>query len=118
MPWLRRKRSSRDANKGPHPNEGDGTKNQDVALFPSSSDLLSDDPIETETEDVLSRMSFVGATRRLLEDVRSQSKSSVIGFIGAWRSGKTSILHLLRADLSKTWNVLNFNPWFFPDVET
>jgi hypothetical protein len=54
----------------------------------------------------------------LITNVAEQTPSAVVGLIGAWGSGKTSVLHLVRTELAQddTWSVVDFNPWVVSDV--
>lgn len=72
-------------------------------------------PIKSPNEDALGRMDFV---RRLADALvnRSTRKSRgiAIGITGAWGSGKSSILNLLRQHIQETYPkalVVRFDPW-------
>lgn len=80
--------------------------------------LLGDDPIAEAASDRLGRVAFANRLIGLLDGVAGQTPSAVVGLIGAWGSGKTSVLHLVRTDLTKDdrWTVVDFNPWVVSDV--
>lgn len=83
---------------------------------------FSDDPVVSEPADSLGRSSFVDAAIALLEQVGSQEASSVLGLIGPWGSGKSSLLHTITGRLNeirrsrREWIVAEFNPWFYSDL--
>jgi hypothetical protein len=80
--------------------------------------LLGDDAIAGEADDRLGRTAFAGRLIELIDGVSGQTPSAVVGLIGAWGSGKTSVLHLVRSDLEQDdrWSVVDFNPWVVSDV--
>lgn len=83
---------------------------------------FSDDPLVGDCGDSLDRGSFANAVVDLLEQVGGQEASSVLGLIGPWGSGKSSLLHTVVDRLRKiqrsqrTWVVAEFNPWFYSDM--
>ena len=94
-------------------------------------DLFADDPVDgtPKAPDRLSRATFADHVVTLLSRVREQSDSSVLSLIGAWGSGKSSVLDMVQLRLSKVtvstpageearWRVINFNPWTFGDAES
>lgn len=84
--------------------------------------LFSDDPIDgaTDRPDLLDRTLFAGHVADVLGRVRDQSESSVVSLVGAWGSGKSSLLNMatdaLEADPG--WVVNYFNPWTYSDIES
>lgn len=80
--------------------------------------LLGDDAIVAAGSDRLGRAAFAGRLVELVGGIADQTHSAVIGLIGAWGSGKTSVLHLVRAELRQddAWEVVDFNPWVVSDV--
>lgn len=86
---------------------------------------LSDDPISGDVPslDLLDRRSFAASSIALLERLRTQSASSVIALIGSWGAGKSSVLNMIRNELSvpegsveDAWIVVDFNPWHYQDL--
>lgn len=86
---------------------------------------LSDDPISGDIPslDLLDRRSFAVSSIELLERLRTQSASSVIALIGSWGAGKSSVLNIIREELSapdpsveNPWIVVDFNPWLYQDL--
>lgn len=70
--------------------------------------LLSDD--EPWASDKLSRKEFGQA---LIQSIKQIESPVTIGLIGAWGSGKTELLKMLRADIEKRGTILPvyFNAW-------
>ena len=75
----------------------------------------SDNPISNENEDELNRMPFVKRLSKSICNYDSQD-CLVIGLMGEWGSGKTSILNLTFSEIKKekdNWIFIDFNPWYF-----
>jgi predicted KAP-like P-loop ATPase len=72
-------------------------------------------PIERASEDVLGRMNFVRRLADALVDKSTKkSRGIAIGITGAWGSGKSSVLNLLRQHIKETYPhalVVSFDPW-------
>lgn len=79
--------------------------------------VIADDPISLPEEDVLDRNRFAEGVIDLAEHVRTQTKSCVLGLIGPWGSGKSSVLRLIEEQMPKEWKTVHFNPWEFADLE-
>lgn len=91
--------------------------------------LLSDDPLsELDDERLFGRDHLASRIIEVLERVRQQSESSTIGLVGAWGSGKSTVLGAVTtllenpdedttATLSEKWCVATFNPWMFSGAE-
>ena len=90
--------------------------------------ILNDDAINSFNDDLLNRKSFVeNLSSSLLS--WNDKKSLVIGLLGKWGSGKTSIINLLEKQLSsekekksskdkkKSPIVINFNPWGYSETD-
>lgn len=99
----------------------------------TTGDLFADDPVDgtTDAPDRLGRVAFADHVVTLLDRVRQQSDSSVLSLIGAWGSGKSSVLDMVQLRLREAsasvpprsseqpvWTVINFNPWTFGDAES
>lgn len=82
--------------------------------------LLSDDSIRGAAQDLLGRKSFGERIVSVLDVVKSQSPSSVLGLIGPWGSGKTSVLNLVVSERKARggWEVVVFNPWELSDIDS
>lgn len=76
--------------------------------------IQADEPIEGKGQDVLGRAQLAsviaGEVRQL-----DPSRGAVVGILGPWGSGKTSLINLIRAELDREPRipVLDFNPWLF-----
>lgn len=81
--------------------------------------LFADDPILTQKEDTLHREDFAKRVSKACESVSKESSSSVTALVGAWGSGKTSILNLAQKILKdEDWLVAEYNPWLISDIES
>lgn len=87
-------------------------------------DQRQDKPINDPNEDFLDRRSFVDSLSRALvyevhnnkgEVIYRRSTGFVIGLTGPWGAGKSSILRLLKIQLTGMEHVLaiSLNPWLF-----
>lgn len=81
--------------------------------------IYTDLPIQSDEKDILHRTGFVHQIAQLIvECSKNNDEGFVIGLEGAWGTGKTSILNLLRHDklLKKSnINVCRFNSWLILD---
>lgn len=72
-------------------------------------------PIEQASEDVLGRMNFVRRLADALIDRNTKkSRGLAVGITGAWGSGKSSVLNLLRRHIKEAYPralVVAFDPW-------
>src|SRR5215217_1474426 len=82
-----------------------------------------DDPIQSADEDLLGRGDFARHLARVVNGVGTFPSSTVVGLVGPWGSGKTSIINLMERDLKlmerdlePTWGVSRFDPWESSDV--
>jgi predicted KAP-like P-loop ATPase len=79
----------------------------------------SDDPISTLKEDRLGRDEYVKYVSRVLERVRDRGTSStVIGVIGPWGSGKSSVAGLVAKGMSTEWQHARFEPWGYGNLDS
>jgi len=76
--------------------------------------IIGDEPIKEAKYDVIGRLHLAKA---IAAEIRKLDASSgmVIGILGPWGSGKTSLINLIRNELATepTITVLDFNPWLF-----
>lgn len=81
----------------------------------SSSPGQPERPIEQASEDALGRMNFVRRLAdALIDKTTAKSRGIAIGVTGAWGSGKSSVLNLLRQHIKDTYPqalVVSFDPW-------
>jgi len=96
-----------------------------LAAETRSSWLLGDDPVggKVGQPDSLGRSTFVLHVAAVLNRVRQQAGSSVIGVVADWGAGKTSIVNLVREALeepadSSGWLIAECNPWNYSDLES
>lgn len=79
---------------------------------------VGDNPITEASEDVLGR---TATARDLAEEILAAdvSEGCVVGIMGPWGSGKTSLINLIRRELGSSDGapVLDFNPWLFSGAE-
>jgi predicted KAP-like P-loop ATPase len=75
-----------------------------------------DDPIRSETEDLLRRREFARHLAGIVNRIGALPSSTVVGLVGPWGSGKTSVVNLMGRDLQPSWHVRRFDPWESGDV--
>jgi predicted KAP-like P-loop ATPase len=78
-------------------------------------------PIETVEEDKLGRANFSVSLAKSIAEWDGKG-SLVLALNGKWGSGKSSVINLVKAELSKfrsnnSPTVIEFNPWFFSGEE-
>jgi energy-coupling factor transporter ATP-binding protein EcfA2 len=80
--------------------------------------IKSDEPITSADQDVLGRARVASVIAREIRGIEA-SQGSVVGILGPWGSGKTSLLNLVRVQLAAEPEVatLEFNPWLFSGVD-
>jgi hypothetical protein len=79
---------------------------------------VTDNPITRASEDFLQRGGVAAALAENLRYVDAW-KGHVVGILGPWGSGKTSLVNLVRERLAVAPElpVLDFNPWMFSGAE-
>lgn len=77
-----------------------------------------DRPIANRNEDRFGRVRFADALSQQVTQA-PKGESFVMGLVGPWGSGKTSVLNLVEESLAKekTIKVFKFNPWLFSGTE-
>lgn len=75
--------------------------------------MYDDNAITEESQDKFNRLEFVNNLSNLIKDYSSE-ECLVMGLIGEWGSGKTSILNLVCNNL-EDYTCINFNPWVFSE---
>jgi predicted KAP-like P-loop ATPase len=79
---------------------------------------VTDNPITRASDDLLQRGDVAAALAGNLRYVDAW-KGHVVGILGPWGSGKTSLVNLIREQLAVAPElaVLDFNPWTFSGAE-
>ncbi|MGN7187386.1 KAP family P-loop NTPase fold protein [Microbacterium enclense] len=83
---------------------------------------FADDALTDDAEDTLGRGDFVESIVALLSRLRQQANSTVIGVVGPWGLGKSSVLNAVMKRMGERdagrapWVVAEFNPWYYQDV--
>jgi len=75
-----------------------------------------DQPISSSAEDRLGRAPFARRAAQVLGELQSLEESSVLGLVGPWGSGKSSLINLICEELGEPWQVCRANMWAPPDV--
>lgn len=99
-------------------------------MNPAASQVMNDQPISSREGDRFERREFAGRIAKTIIERRDRS-SLVVGLLGSWGAGKTSLLRLMVEELrnykyvGKTAGgssdeklepiVVMFNPWYFED---
>lgn len=78
----------------------------------------ADAPLTDPNKDKLDRGPFVKMVANLIEGLADSNDSTVLGLVGAWGSGKSTVLHYITRRLDRTIKVVRFNPWSFEDDES
>ena len=76
------------------------------------------DDARDEGSDALGREGFVARLALALESAGRGTGSNVLGLVGPWGSGKTTVLRMLASTLQASptpWQRVEFNPWFYAD---
>lgn len=79
--------------------------------------VLGDNPIRRAEDDVLGR---AGLAKSIADDLLEVDASDghVVAILGAWGSGKTSLINLIKLELSfSSIPTIDFNPWMFSGTE-
>jgi KAP family P-loop domain len=90
-------------------------------MVQSSGSYYADSPVEKIEDDIFDRSSFSARMASVVDQMGSESSSSVAALVGPWGSGKSSVLNLFTAQIQKDssrWQVRRFNPWLFTDVNS
>lgn len=75
----------------------------------------ADAPLKDPRKDKLDRGPFVGMVAKLIDELADSNDSTVLGLVGAWGSGKSTVLHYVVQGLDSAIKVVKFNPWSFDD---
>jgi hypothetical protein len=73
----------------------------------------ADSPLKDPNKDKLDRAPFVGMAVNLIENLADSNDSTVLGLVGPWGSGKSTVLNFIQRGLARDIKVVKFNPWSF-----
>lgn len=77
--------------------------------------LYADDADGLE-RDVLNRKRLATQLARAVRDLAEETESAVVGLVGPWGSGKSSLLGQIETDLANSdWYIGHHNPWAYSD---
>lgn len=86
--------------------------------------LIQDDsPITSIDDDKFGRKQFVGNLAKALQPTDKSTESKVIALTGSWGVGKTSVINMVKNEISKNANknkklfIINFNPWQYTKAD-
>lgn len=82
--------------------------------------VYEDSPIQKGSEDQYGRTKLVDKLAHIInEKTKAPHSSFTIGIYGAWGEGKTSVLNLLKEQISNCDNIItcSFNPWILSTQE-
>lgn len=79
--------------------------------------LLLDAPLTTDGVDRFRRGPLARRLADLVRSIAASDESMVFAVIGAWGSGKTSLLHMMEGELKGDVEVVRFNPWLVGSVD-
>ncbi len=85
---------------------------------PGERDWLTDEPISCREQDLFERGRFVQGLRKEIVSLPFEN-SFVFGLYGSWGEGKTSVMNLLREEISGSGEflILDFDPWYYKNEE-
>lgn len=118
-------KTSKDTKDTKETNEADGTKDARTAEITKPTLLIKDEPLTNSKDDLIDYSETIKSIYNYCVNVYSD-KSFVIGIIGKWGSGKTSLINLVKEELEKEEElkeedkviILKFSPWEYPTIET
>jgi len=80
--------------------------------------MYNDSPIKHETQDKLNRTKFANSIAQSIINIPRNYDSIVIGLMGGWGTGKSSLLNLIEKNIKDDVNVIRFNPWNYYSQQT
>ncbi len=79
--------------------------------------IIGDNPIRVAEDDVLGRVNIARAFAQQILSLDA-TQGVVVGVLGPWGSGKTSLINLTRSEFKRVdVPLLDFNPWMFSGEE-
>ncbi|MFK3937977.1 P-loop NTPase fold protein [Alkalihalobacillus sp. NPDC078783] len=84
----------------------------------SNLDVSTDVPIKSQKEDCYDRQNFSYNIARILIE-RTNKSCLVFGIHGEWGEGKTSVINMIKDELSRVNNtlIIDFNPWRYEEED-
>lgn len=79
--------------------------------------MYNDSPIKYERQDKLNRLKFAQSLSKSIMNIPKGNDSIVIGLMGGWGTGKSSLLNLIENSINDV-NVVRFNPWNYYSQQT
>ena len=79
--------------------------------------MYNDSPIKYERQDKLNRAKFAQSVSKSIMKTRKGNNSIVIGLMGGWGTGKSSLLNLIENSITDV-NIVRFNPWNYYSQQT
>ncbi|MEE0025252.1 KAP family P-loop NTPase fold protein [Methanobrevibacter sp.] len=80
--------------------------------------MYNDRPIKNEHQDKLNRTKFADSIAESIINIPKNHDSIVIGLMGDWGTGKSSLLNLIENKIPQDVNILRFNPWNYYSQQT
>ena len=80
--------------------------------------MYNDRPIKDEHQDKLNRTKFANSIAESIINIPKNHDSIVIGLMGDWGTGKSSLLNLIGNKIPPDVNILRFNPWNYYSQQT
>jgi len=78
--------------------------------------MYADDP-GTQERDVLNRARVATQLARAIHDLSERTESAVVGLVGPWGSGKTTLIDQIGERLQEEgWLIGHHNPWSYSDL--
>lgn len=80
--------------------------------------MYNDSPIKYNRQDKLNRKKFADAISSSILSIPKGRGSIVIGLMGGWGTGKSSLLNMVEKSIRYDVNVVRFNPWNYYSQQT
>lgn len=95
--------------------KGSATPRAPRTLARNTKSLYADDPDGLD-RDVLNRRRLATQLGRTIRDLAEETESAVVGLVGPWGSGKSSLLVQIERGLAEhDWYIGRHNPWAYSD---
>ena len=80
--------------------------------------MYNDSPIKFERQDKLNRSEFAKSLAKSINNIPKNRNSIVIGLMGGWGTGKSSLLNLIEYEIRYDVNIVRFNQWNYYSQQT